>query len=116
MNCLGNMEPALYFYNPCTCAFIVWPFDIFRSSFVLGNLSRIIMKAIEFQTNITPDGKIEVPGSYIKELKRKQTVRVIVLISETKKASSEEQLWTHLTEEQFLAGYSDADAVYDQVS
>ncbi|MFA4957049.1 MAG: hypothetical protein WC556_08785 [Candidatus Methanoperedens sp.] len=74
------------------------------------------MKAIEFQTNITPDGKIEVPGSYIKELKRKQAVRVIVLISETKKASSEEQIWKHLTEEQFLAGYSDADAVYDQVS
>ncbi len=73
------------------------------------------MKAIEFQTNITPDGKIEVPGSYIKELKRKQAVRVIVLISETK-VSSEEQIWKHLTEEQFLAGYSDADAVYDQVS
>jgi len=74
------------------------------------------MKAIEFQTKITSDGKIDVPGSFFKELKRKQVVRVIVLIGETTEASNEEQLWTRLTEEQFIAGYSDADAVYDQVS
>jgi hypothetical protein len=74
------------------------------------------MKAIEFQTKITSDGKIDVPGSFFKELKCKQVVRVIVLISEPTEVISEEQLWTRLTEEQFIAGYSDADAVYDQVS
>jgi hypothetical protein len=74
------------------------------------------MKAIEFQTKITSDGKIDVPGSFFKELKRKQVVRVIVLIGETTESSNEEQLWTRLTEEQFIAGYGDADAIYDQVS
>jgi hypothetical protein len=73
------------------------------------------MKAYEFQTKITTDGKIDMPVSFFKELKRKQVVRVIVLISEPTEVSSDEGQWTRLTEEQFLAGYTDADAVYDQL-
>jgi len=73
------------------------------------------MKAYEFQTKITTDGKIDVPLNFFRELKRKQVVRVIVLITEPTEASSDEGQWTRLTEEQFLAGYSDTDAVYDEL-
>jgi len=74
------------------------------------------MEAYEFQTKIMPDGKIEVPGAFFKKLKRTQVVRVIVLINEPLEINPEEQTWKRLTEEQFLAGYSEDDAVYDKVS
>ena len=45
-------------------------------------------------------------------MKHTQTIRVIVLINES---ADEEQAWARLTAEQFLAGYSDADAIYDQL-
>ena len=48
---------------------------------------------------------------YLESLGRK-TIRVIVLIDES---ADEEQAWTHLTAEQFFAGYDDSDAVYDQL-
>jgi hypothetical protein len=38
---------------------------------------------------------------------------VIALIIEPTDAYYEEQAWTCLTAEQFLAGYNDADAIYD---
>lgn len=74
------------------------------------------MEAYEFQTRIKPDGRIEVPGEFIKKIKGTRMVRVIVLISEHPESNAEEQSWKCLTEEEFLSGYSEADAVYDQVS
>jgi len=73
------------------------------------------MKAYEFQTMIMPDGKIEVPGEFFKKLKRTQVVRVIVLINEPAEVNPDDLAWERLTEEQFLAGYSEGDAVYDQL-
>lgn len=90
--------------------------NIFRSPFLFKKLNRSIMKAIEFQTRIMPDGKIEVPDFFIKKLKCPQVVRVIVLISEPAEVGQEDKTWACLTQEQFLAGYSDADSVYDQLS
>ena len=72
------------------------------------------MKAYEFQTRVTSDGKIELPDAFFEELQRMQEVRVIVLISEPTDAQYEEHAWARLTAEQFLAGYSDTDAIYDQ--
>lgn len=72
------------------------------------------MKAIEFQTKIRPDGKIDVPDTFFKKLQHAQMVRVIVLISEPRDIRLEEQAWKRLTAEQFLAGYGNSDAVYDQ--
>jgi len=75
------------------------------------------MKAYEFQTKVTSKGKlvVEVPDTFVEELQRlgMQEVRVIVLIDEPTKAHYEEQAWARLTAEQFLAGYNDADAIYD---
>ncbi len=72
------------------------------------------MKAIEFQTRIRPDGKIDVPDTFFKKLQHAQMVRVIVLISEPRDNGLEEQAWTHMTAEQFLSGYGNSDSVYDQ--
>jgi len=74
------------------------------------------MKAYEFQTRVTRDGKFEIPDTLFKKLLRAQVVRLIVLISEPADMKRDEQVWEHLTAEQFLTGYNDSDAIYDQVN
>jgi hypothetical protein len=72
------------------------------------------MRAYEFPIKVTPDGKLELPGALLKLLPDNQVVRVIILISEP--MDKEEQAdWSRLTVEQFFAGYSEADAVYDRI-
>jgi hypothetical protein len=72
------------------------------------------MRAYEFPIKVTPDGKLELPGALLKLLPDNQVVRVIILISES--TDKEEQAaWSRLTKEQFFAGYSEADAVYDRI-
>jgi len=70
------------------------------------------MKAYEFPVKITPDGKIELPDKLSKLLPSNQTV--IILINE--QTDIDEQInWSRMTAEQFLAGYSEADAIYDRL-
>jgi len=72
------------------------------------------MKAYEFPIKVTSDGKIELPEALLKLLPSNQVVRVIILVRES--ADVEEQTaWSCSTTEQFLAGYSEADAIYDRV-
>jgi len=71
------------------------------------------MKAYEFLTKVTPDGNLEVPEHLARVIPGDRTIRVIVLVSET--PEQEDAAWARLTAEQFLAGYSDADAIYDKV-
>jgi hypothetical protein len=70
------------------------------------------MKAYEFPATVTADGKLEVPAAMMETLPRGKTVRLIVLVGET---AEEEKDWQLLTTEQFFAGYSQADAIYDKV-
>ncbi|NJL47775.1 MAG: hypothetical protein HC929_10205 [Leptolyngbyaceae cyanobacterium SM2_5_2] len=70
------------------------------------------MKAYEFPAQITSDGQLRLPEAALSQLNAEQVVRVIVLIPETTD-SSEEQVWSMLAAEQFLAGYSAEDALYD---
>ena len=69
------------------------------------------MKAYEFPAKVTSEGKLELPESMLAVLPRDQIVRVIVLIPEA--ADDEQAAWAKLTAEQFLAGYSEADSIYD---
>lgn len=72
------------------------------------------MKAYEFPIKVTPGGKLELPDALLNLLPVNQVVRVIVLISEP--TDMEEQAaWSRLTAEQFFAGYSKADAIYDRI-
>ena len=71
------------------------------------------MKAYEFPVKVTSDGRLELPDALLKLLPGNQTVRVIILVSEP--TDMEEQAaWSRLTAEQFFAGYSEADAIYDR--
>jgi len=70
------------------------------------------MEAYEFQAEVTPDGRLVVPEVFAPRLVQQPVVRVIVLLGEPP-GMYEERAWSRLTAEQFLAGYGDADAVYD---
>lgn len=70
------------------------------------------MKAYEFPVKVTSQGKIDIPSALTEMLPHGEVVRVIILISEPTDAD-EQAAWSHLTAEQFLAGYSETDAIYD---
>jgi hypothetical protein len=71
------------------------------------------MEAYEFQARVAPDGRLVVPEAFIPKLLQQPVVRVIVLLGEPP-GMYQDRAWSRLTAEQFLAGYSDADAIYDQ--
>jgi hypothetical protein len=72
------------------------------------------MIAYEFAAQVTHQGQIELPPPLLKALSGDQRVRVIVLVDEATNAQ-EEAVWSRFTAEQFLAGYSEADAIYDRL-
>jgi hypothetical protein len=72
------------------------------------------MKAYEFPCKVTSEGRLELPEALTKLLPANQVVRVIVLLNEPTEREDEEA-WARLTAEQFLTGYSAADAVYDAI-
>jgi hypothetical protein len=72
------------------------------------------MKAYEFPCKVTPEGGLELPEALTKLLSANQVVRVIILLNEPTE-SEDEEAWTRLTAEQFFAGYSAADAIYDEI-
>ena len=72
------------------------------------------MKAYEFSVRVTPDGRLVLPDTLSAILPVDQVVRVILLVSEPTDAE-ERAAWSRLTAEQFFAGYSEADAIYDRV-
>jgi hypothetical protein len=69
------------------------------------------MKAYEFPSKVTSAGRLELPNALMKLLPANRVVRVIILLSEPTERA--EEVWARLTTEQFLTGYSTADAVYD---
>ena len=71
------------------------------------------MKAYEFPSTVTEDGKLDIPIEIADALPRGKPVRLILLVSET---IEEELEWQRFTAGQFLAGYSEADAIYDTVA
>jgi hypothetical protein len=72
------------------------------------------MKAYEFPAQLTPEGKLEVDKVFLPSLSVKQTVKVILLVDEPAD-SAEKNAWAQLTAEQFVSGYSEADAIYDNI-
>lgn len=72
------------------------------------------MKAYEFPCKVTSEGRLELPDTLMKLLPANQVVRVIILLNEPTERADEEG-WARLTAEQFLTGYSEADAVYDEI-
>ena len=72
------------------------------------------MKAYEFPAKVTSDGTLELPDQLRHLGTSEHSVRVILLVDEFQ--DEEEENWSHFTAEQFLAGYSEDDAIYDEIN
>jgi hypothetical protein len=70
------------------------------------------MKAVEFQSQLNPDGTMTVPAAVAAAIPLRQPVRVLVLIAE----SDSDQEWEQLAALEFGQGYAESDAIYDQLS
>jgi len=70
------------------------------------------MRAYEFPIKVTPEGGLEIPDALRKVLPANQVVRVIILMAEPTD-QDEQASWARVTAEEFLAGYNEADAIYD---
>ena len=71
------------------------------------------MKAYEFPIKVNAEGKLDIPSAITEILPSGQVVRLIILIREPEDVD-EQAAWADLAAEQFLAGYSEADAIYDR--
>jgi hypothetical protein len=69
------------------------------------------MKALEFRATPNPEGTLSLPKEVAAQLPVGQPVRILVLVED----ADEEQDWSRLTAEQFLAGYAPEDAIYDHL-
>ena len=69
------------------------------------------MKTLEFDATLSADSSLKVPKDVAAQIPREQPVRVIVLLGEDDEAAG----WKHTAAEQFLAGYSESDRIYDAV-
>ena len=67
------------------------------------------MKAYEYYGEILPDGHLSLPEDLKDKLKTDSRIRVMLLLDEDEKA------WDNLTMSQFLKGYSEKDAIYDNL-
>lgn len=70
------------------------------------------MTALEFWARLNPDGTLPVPGDVAAHIQSERPVRVIVVLNDS---SDEDRTWTQLTTDQFLNGYDDGDALYDDI-
>ena len=69
------------------------------------------MKTLEFDARISRDSTLKVPASFSSQIEADQPVHVVLVVP----ASREDQDWSQLAAEQFLKGYADGDAIYDDV-
>jgi uncharacterized protein YdaU (DUF1376 family) len=67
------------------------------------------MKAYEYYDEVLPDGHLSLPEDLKDKLKTDSKIRVMLFFDEDEKA------WHQLTMSQFLKGYSEKDATYDNL-
>ena len=72
------------------------------------------MKTLEFEAPLNADGTLPVPAEIAAQVDPQRPVRVI-LVQRDPTGSDEDAEWAHHAAEQFLAGYDDGDAIYDDL-
>ena len=70
------------------------------------------MKKFEFQARVNDDETVNIPADIAAQIERNSPVCVVMLIPD----QGEDGQWADFTAEQFLQGYADSDAIYDDVS
>jgi hypothetical protein len=71
------------------------------------------MQAYECTAEIDATGALHLPANISAEIMSRKIVRVLVLVDEKADQNDEHHSWKRLTTDEFLRGYSDADAIYD---
>lgn len=71
------------------------------------------MKALEFQARLNRNRTLTVPAEVARQIPQEHYVRVILLVSEPD--TEDDKDWARMTAEQFLKGYAEGDAIYDQL-
>jgi hypothetical protein len=72
------------------------------------------MKAFEFQAQIEKGATISVPSRVAEQLPPQVPLRIIVLVGE-EHDDEEERAWIRFGNEEFLKGYAESDAIYDDL-
>ena len=67
------------------------------------------MKAYEYVGKVLPDGHLSLPEDLKDKLKADLKIRVMLLIED------EDSAWNNMVMVQFLKGYPEADAIYDNL-
>ena len=67
------------------------------------------MKAIEFNTTLSDNKKIDIPAAYQNQVEKNESVRVLLLFPD----EGEEKEWKAATAAAFLKGYPSKDDIYD---
>ena len=70
------------------------------------------MKTLEFEAHLGPDHTLRVPEDVAKQLAPGQRVWVILL---PERSGKDDAAWDRLAAEQFLKGYAESDAIYDEL-
>lgn len=71
------------------------------------------VQAVEFPTTVKDRSVIKIPEQFRKYLlQSSQKVRIIMLIDNV---VDEDSLWNQMSTEQFFAGYSESDSIYDKL-
>lgn len=68
------------------------------------------MKTLAFETEVSEGHTLKIPPDLTQQVGVHQPVRVILLVG-----NGDDQAWKLLTADQFLKGYSDSDAIYDNL-
>ena len=69
------------------------------------------MKTLEFEAPLTPDSTLTVPSEIASQVDRERPVRVILVQADDDDGPE----WAEHAADQFLAGYDDGDAIYDDL-
>lgn len=72
------------------------------------------MKAYEFPAHVTAEGHLEGPEALMDRLPHGGPLRVIVLVPESDEVDGGKS-WAQMAQQQFLAGYAEADTIYDDL-
>lgn len=67
------------------------------------------MRAYEYYAEFLTDGHLSVPDNMKDKLKNESKVRVMLLLED------EDSNWNNFSLSQFLEGYSEKDAIYDNL-
>jgi hypothetical protein len=67
------------------------------------------MKAYEYIAEVLSDGHLSIPDNIKQQIKPSEKVRVMLLLED------EDASWSRLAASEFLRGYSERDAIYDNL-